>query len=64
MEISGFDPKFTICKIVVLPIKLYPLLYKIIYYLLSEERLERSRYYPQCLKLLCLPIPAFGLYKI
>ena len=25
MEISGLDPETTICKIVVLPIKLYPL---------------------------------------
>ena len=26
MEIFGFEPKLTICKIAVLPIKLYPLL--------------------------------------
>jgi hypothetical protein len=26
LEISGVDPEITICKIVVLPIKLYPLL--------------------------------------
>ena len=26
MEKSGLDPKLTICKIAVLPIKLYPLL--------------------------------------
>ena len=28
MEILGLDPKITICKIAVLPIKLYPLLKK------------------------------------
>jgi hypothetical protein len=28
MEISGIDPKLMICKITVLPIKLYPLLNK------------------------------------
>ena len=27
MEISGSDPEITICKIAVLPIKLYPLVY-------------------------------------
>ena len=26
MEILGLDPKITICKIAVLPIKLYPLI--------------------------------------
>ena len=30
MEKSGVDPKLTICKIAVLPIKLYPLYYSII----------------------------------
>ena len=59
MEKSGLDPKITICKIAVLPIKLYPLKlfnfmsfsYKYIYLLiyiktkLSEKRLERLRYY-------------------
>jgi hypothetical protein len=28
MEISGVDPELTICKIAVLPIKLYPLVNK------------------------------------
>jgi hypothetical protein len=36
MEISGVDPELTICKIAVLPIKLYPLK-------ISEEGLEPSR---------------------
>ena len=31
MEILGLDPKITICKIAVLPIKLYPLIFKIIF---------------------------------
>jgi hypothetical protein len=31
MEILGLDPKITICKIAVLPVKLYPLV--IIYFL-------------------------------
>lgn len=37
MEISGVDPELTICKIAVLPIKLYPLKK------VSEEGLEPSR---------------------
>ena len=40
MEISRLEPEITICKIAVLPIKLYPLIINI----LSEKRLERSRH--------------------
>ena len=32
METSGLDPEITICKIVVLPVKLCPLIIIIIYY--------------------------------
>jgi hypothetical protein len=39
LEILGLDPKITICKIAVLPIKLYPLLYKLtITYILTKPK--------------------------
>jgi hypothetical protein len=41
MEILGFEPKITICKIAVLPIKLYPL--EFLHKPISEKRLERLR---------------------
>jgi hypothetical protein len=31
METSGLDPEITICKIAVLPVKLYPPYYNIMY---------------------------------
>lgn len=43
MEKSGSDPELTICKIAVLPIKLYPLK-------ISKEGLEPSRPKPTKLK--------------
>jgi hypothetical protein len=44
MEIPGIEPSLTIRKIVVLPVKLYPLKVSYLFVLhpLSEERLERS----------------------
>jgi hypothetical protein len=42
MEILGLDPKITICKIAVLPIKLYPLFFFIL--ALAHTTLKTQRF--------------------
>ena len=40
METSGLDPEITICKIAVLPVKLYPLKKKVkIYFFVATKKL-------------------------
>src|SRR5690606_6398740 len=56
MEISGLDPELTICKIVVLPIKPYPLF-------LSSSR-QRGRSNPYCSQsLLCITLPLLPVLR-
>ena len=40
MEVLGLDPKITICKIAVLPIKLYPLLFDYVIFVLTHSGFE------------------------
>lgn len=42
MEKPGLDPKLTICKIAVLPIKLYPLSSNYLYYLTINITIIKS----------------------
>lgn len=53
LEIQGIEPWSMTCKIIILPIKLYPL---------SEKGIEPSwQNCQQSLSLSCIPIPALGL---
>ena len=62
METSGLDPEITICKIAVLPIKLYSLYF----YTNSYPKNDLNVYdlHQQSLKLSCLPFPALGLFAL
>jgi hypothetical protein len=59
LEVSGYDPEITTCKIVVLPIKLYPLLIYL-YKEISEKGLEPLWSSPTKLKLVMSTIPSLG----
>ena len=60
MEIAGLEPEITICKIAVLPIKLYPLYYILLKY--PKEDLNLYDVSQRSLSSSCLPIPALGSY--
>lgn len=60
MEILGLDPKITICKIAVLPIKLYPLLKKFFFIKKTQAGIEPAH---STVKMLCLNHLTIGPYN-
>jgi hypothetical protein len=62
MEILGLDPKITICKIAVLPIKLYPLMFKLTYvFKWTQAGIEPAHLTVKMLRLNHLTIGSFFL---